>query len=260
MNLAAVTFSPQGLTLCRRLQAGLAELQIYLHDSVAGGPAEHRFSRIMELTPQLFAAYDGLIFIAPCGVVVRSLADCPQSKLRDPAVVVADVGGRHVISLLSGHEGGANDLAIRVANLLDAEPVITTTTEAVKDLIVGIGCRKGKESAAIVAAVRQVLHQYELAPERVRLLATAQVKADEAGLQQAAASLGIPLRIIGHDSIRGCCRDFQSSEFVNEKVGLPAVAEPAALLAGRRTSLIVRKQALDGITIAVAQENCTSLG
>ena len=52
MKLAAVTFSPQGLTLCRRLQEGLAELQIYLHDSVAGGPAEHRFRRIMELTPQ----------------------------------------------------------------------------------------------------------------------------------------------------------------------------------------------------------------
>ena len=55
------------------------------------------------------------------------------------------------MSLLSGHEGGANDLALQIANLVGAEPVITTTTEALKSVIVGVGCRRGTEAERIVA-------------------------------------------------------------------------------------------------------------
>ena len=76
------------------------------------------FQRIYDLTATLFPKVRGLIYVAPCGVVVRAVAPLLQSKLRDPAVVVADVGHRHVVSLLSGHEGGANDLAVHVANAL----------------------------------------------------------------------------------------------------------------------------------------------
>jgi cobalt-precorrin 5A hydrolase len=258
MRLAAVTFSAEGLKICRQLQRNIEGLQIYLHAAVAAEGVTP-FARVMELTPDIFHQFDGLIYVAPCGVVVRSLADCPTSKYRDPAVVVVDVGGRHVVSLLSGHEGGANVLAIRVANLIDAEPVISTTTEAVKDLIVGVGCRRGKQAIEIVAALRQVLEQQNLPLEQVRYIATAGVKADEVGLIAAAEQLHIPLRIIADESIRNCPYAFQSSDFVKARVDLPAVAEPAALLAGRRTTLIVRKQALDGITIAVARENCMSL-
>ncbi len=259
MKLAAVTFSVPGLKVCEAVKEGIPELDIYLHDSISGFPEVTPFSRVLELTPQLFPLYDGLIFVAPCGVVVRSLAGCPKSKYKDPAIVVADVGGRHVVSLLSGHEGGANDLAVRVANLIDGEPVISTTTEAVKDLIVGVGCRRGKAEADIVAAIEKVLADNALPLERVRYIATAGVKANEAGLLAAASSLDIPLRIIADDTIRNCHQNFTSSDFVTAQVDLPAVAEPAALCAGRRTSLIVRKQALSGITIAIAQENCTSL-
>ncbi len=259
MKLAAVTFSVPGLRVCQAVKAGIPELDIFLHDSIHGHVGVTLFSRVLELTPQLFPRYDGLIFVAPCGVVVRSLAGCPQSKYKDPAIVVADVGGRHVVSLLSGHEGGANDLAVQVANLIDAEPVISTTTEAVKDLIVGVGCRKGKAKADIVAAIEKVLADNALPLERVRYIATAGVKKHEAGLLAAASELDIPLRIIADDTIRNCHQNFTSSDFVTAQVDLPAVAEPAALCAGRRTSLIVRKQALSGITIAIAQENCTSL-
>ncbi len=259
MKLAAVTFSPQGLKVCQRLRDRIPELDIYLHDALQPQAGEIPFTRVLELTPQLFPKYQGLIYVAPCGVVVRSLVDCPRSKYSDPAVLVVDVGARHVVSLLSGHEGGANDLAIRVANILDADPVITTTTEAVKDLIVGVGCRKGKPAAEIVAAIKKVCSEQQLDLTRVRFLATAEVKAEEAGLLEAARELAIPLRIVGHDSIRNCAQEFTPSQFVTDKVALPAVAEPAALVAGRRTTLVVKRQALDGITIAVAQENCSSL-
>ncbi|MCD6186971.1 MAG: cobalamin biosynthesis protein CbiG, partial [Desulfuromusa sp.] len=131
MKLAAITFSPQGVQVCERLRKTVTDLHFYVHETLPLPVGASSFSKVMELTPAIFTEYDGLIFVAPTGLVIRSLASSVQSKLSDPAVVVIDVGGRTVVSLLSGHEGGANDLAVRVANLIDAEPIISTTTEAV---------------------------------------------------------------------------------------------------------------------------------
>jgi cobalt-precorrin 5A hydrolase len=220
-----------------------------------GFAAAGRFSKIAVLTAELFPVCRGLVFAAPCGVVVRSLAPLITSKHADPAVVVLDAGGRWAVSLLSGHEGGANALAIRVANLVGAEPVISTTTEALKGVIVGIGCRRGTPAERIVAAIRNTLDQAGVAPAEVRLLASADVKAGEAGLLAAAETLGIPIRFIAAAEIRHSARDFSRSDFVEGKVNLPAVAEPAALLAGHRTRFILRRKIVDGITIAIARED-----
>ena len=159
-----------------------------------------------------------------------------------------------MVSLLSGHEGGANDLAIRVANLTGAEPVVTTTTEALKSVIVGIGCRHGTPAERIVAAIRSALADAGIAMEEVRLLASAEIKADEAGLLAAAETLGVPIRFLPAAEIRASTREFSHSDFVAEKVNMPAVAEPAALLAGKRTRFICRKKTYNGITIALARE------
>lgn len=91
--------------------------------------------------------------MAPCGVVTRALAPHLRHKTTDPAVVVVDAVGRFAVSLLSGHEGGANDLTMAVSNIIEAEPVITTTTETLKTIVVGVGCRRGAESAKIIRAV-----------------------------------------------------------------------------------------------------------
>ena len=223
-------------------------------ESELGTPTAERFTKIADLTASLFPVCRGLVYAAPCGVVIRALAPLIKSKYEDPAVVVLDAGGRWVVSLLSGHEGGANDLAIRVANLTGAEPVVTTTTEALKSVIVGIGCRRGTPAERIVAAVRETLTEAGIALEEVRLLASADVKADEAGLLEAAETLGIPIRFIPAAEIRASSREFLHSDFVEEKVNLPAVSEPAALLAGRRTRFICRKKTYNGITIALARE------
>ena len=223
-------------------------------ESELEAPAAERFTKIADLTATLFPVCRGLVYAAPCGVVVRALAPLVKSKYEDPAVVVLDAGGRWAVSLLSGHEGGANDLAIRVANLTGAEPVVTTTTEALKSVIVGIGCKRGTPAKRIVAAVREALSEAGIALEEVRLLASAEIKADEAGLLAAAEALGVPIRFIAAEEIRASLREFSHSAFVEEKVNLPAVAEPAALLAGRRTRFICRKKTFNGITIALARE------
>ena len=223
-------------------------------ESEPEAPAAERFTKIADLTAALFPVCRGLVYAAPCGVVVRALSPLVKSKYEDPAVVVVDAGGRWAVSLLSGHEGGANELAVRVANLTGAEPVVTTTTEALKSVIVGIGCRRGTPAERIVAAIREALSEACVALEEVRLLASAEIKADEAGLLTAAETLGVPIRFIAAEEIRTSLREFSHSDFVEKKVSLPAVAEPAALLAGRRTRFISRKKAYNGITIALARE------
>jgi cobalt-precorrin 5A hydrolase len=258
MTTAVITFSPQGLKVMERIAASM-NVDQYLHQSIAAPPGVIGFERVVKLTRGIFTRYDGLVYVAPCGVAVRAIAPLVESKLRDPAVVCLDVGARHAMSVLSGHEGGANDLAITVANITGAEPVISTTTEALKDLIVGIGCRKGKSAADICSVVTTAMAGLDLPLERVRFLATADVKAQENGLLEAAAQLNIPLRVIDSDLIRESTRPFGHSEFVASHVQLPAVSEPAALLAGRRTSLLLQKTAFNGITIAIARENCFSL-
>ena len=77
-----------------------------------------------------FASDEALIFVSSCGIAVRSIAPHIKSKTTDPAVVAIDETGRFVISLLSGHIGGANALAKRIAEAIAAVPVITTATDA----------------------------------------------------------------------------------------------------------------------------------
>lgn len=258
MSISVVTLSSEGAHLAGLLRQGLADCHVYLHENVESALDAVRFSRVTELTATIFKTCTGIIFITPCGVAVRAVAPLLRSKTADPAVVVVDVLGRWAVSLLSGHEGGANDLAIAVSNVLFSEPVITTTTDALKDLIVGIGCRKGTESGRIVAAVTKTLAQAGLNLAGVRLLSSADIKSNEQGLLDASRELGVPLRFISSDEIRASLLAFERSGFVNSKVRIPAVAEPAALLAGRRTQLVVRKQRHNGVTIAVAKENSLS--
>lgn len=253
-DVAVVTLSAEGVRVARKLGNG----RLYVHESVKGRLRAERFSSILALTRRLFRQARKLVLVTPCGVAVRAIAPLIADKRTDPAVVVVDVGGRYAISLLSGHEGGANGLALQVANRLGAEPVVTTTTEAAKDLIIGVGCRRGAEAERIVAAIRQALRTVRGRLDRVRWLASASLKRDEPGLRQAAAALGVGLRFVAADEILSTAKRFDHSPFVAARVGLPAVAEPAALLAGRRTRLLLPKTVFDGVTVAIARENSSS--
>lgn len=81
-----------------------------------------------------FGKYDSLVCIMATGIVVRILAPLIVHKTSDPAVVVLDQKGKHAISLLSGHLGGANDLAREMASISGGEAVITTATDVAGEL------------------------------------------------------------------------------------------------------------------------------
>ncbi|MGH8624490.1 MAG: cobalamin biosynthesis protein, partial [Gammaproteobacteria bacterium] len=173
-------------------------------------------------------------------------------KHTDPAVVVLDEACRFAISLLSGHEAGGNDLAYRVANVVGAIPVITTATEALKPLVVGIGCRKGAGAEQIERAVRHALGERDLA--QVREIATIALKAEEPGLVRFCEQHTIPLRVIGCEQVAARAWVTQTSEWVRKNVGVDGVCEPCALIACTRGALVVPKTALDGVAVAVVED------
>lgn len=134
MKLIGMAFSKKGAELCSRLARQMEELGHEFQACAAGGHGGQWgltpvSPDLKTFTAQAFSQADGLVFIGACGIAVRAIAPLIRSKTKDPAVVVIDEQGRYAISLLSGHLGGANDLAILLAQQIEAEPVVTTATD-----------------------------------------------------------------------------------------------------------------------------------
>jgi len=113
-----------------RLIADRLEADLYLPRDYAATHGAIPFDRILRLVEKQFHRYSKHIFITAAGVAIRAIAPHIRSKTRDPAVVVLDQAGAYCISLLSGHLGGANKLAERVARVTGGKAVITTATDS----------------------------------------------------------------------------------------------------------------------------------
>lgn len=206
----------------------------------------------------LWPDHAAVVGIMASGILVRAIAPHVASKYDDPAVVVVDDAGRFVISLLSGHEGGANRLAEQIAAETSGQAVVTTGSEAKRRIVVGVGARKGVSEEQVLAAVDKALAAAGKTREDVRLLATIDLKKDEAGILAAAERLGVPVQIIGRERIRVLQDALRDPGFVEDITGVAAVCEPAAMLAGAQTQLLVPKTAREGVTVALAQDICGS--
>lgn len=288
-----------------------------------------------------FYEYDAVIAIMACGILIRSIAPYIESKVTDPAVLNIDDNGKFVISTLSGHLGGANALTSKIAELVNATPVITTSTDVnnklgidvlsrdlylsidntneilffnkailegnkitftinpdknpdyledylsgnslemdvsldyspdvntdeihvsldnhkiilkERNIVVGIGCRRGKEYEKILEGFNKSLNDLNIHKSRVNMLSSAEIKKDEKGILELSEKLKIPVNFVDLDRLKLFeSGDIQKSEFVKSKFGIYGVCEPSALItAGFDSKLIYKKTSYDGVTIAIA--------
>ena len=291
--------------------------------------------------PVLFEEYDSIIAIMASGILIRSIAPLIESKVTDPAILNIDDNANFVISVLSGHLGGANRLTQKIALLIDATPVITTSTDVNKKLgidvlandlylsiddtneilyfnkgildgkkitfvvnsdknfdylleyldyntleidvsinyspdvehneilvqmdeheltlkeknvVVGIGCRRGKECEKIYYGLKKSIDELNIHESRINYLTSAEIKKDEKGILELSKKLDVPVYFVELEKLRLFeSKYIQKSEFVKSKFGIYGVSEPSALItAGFDSKLIYKKTSYDGVTIAIA--------
>jgi cobalt-precorrin 5A hydrolase len=130
MNVSFVALTLRGAELARRLAREFPGAEVHLPQGLGEEDGDLIFPEsLREALPRLFGRSRALVCIMATGIVVRLLAPHLRGKGSDPAVVVMDEGGEYAISLLSGHLGGANDLAREIARVSGARAVITTATD-----------------------------------------------------------------------------------------------------------------------------------
>lgn len=125
-KIAVIIISSQGIKQGLRLKQEINNIELFY----TGQSERCTFIKsIPDFVDINFNHYDALVFIGALGICVRSIAPHLQSKYSDPAVINIDSTGKSVISVLSGHVGGANQLTQRLANILGAFPIITTQSD-----------------------------------------------------------------------------------------------------------------------------------
>lgn len=122
MKIAIITITPNSQDIASKILENLAD-----DPTVTGIDIFHK--NVKKTLQSVFSKYDCIIGIMASGIMVRNICGLLESKLEDPAVLVMDDAGKHVISLLSGHFGGANEITKKIAEITGANPVITTATD-----------------------------------------------------------------------------------------------------------------------------------
>jgi|WetSurMetagenome_2_1015567.scaffolds.fasta_scaffold05992_7 cobalt-precorrin 5A hydrolase len=130
-SIAILALTRSGVDLALKIQTGFPGSACYVtkrhHFALAMGA--EGFDRLGNVVPDLWHRFRALVFVMAAGIVVRHIAPLLKHKTQDPAVVVLDERGKFVISLISGHLGGANRLAEAVAQITGGQAVITTASD-----------------------------------------------------------------------------------------------------------------------------------
>ena len=148
--------------------------------------------------------------------------------------------------------GTGGDLGVYIGCDLKS-PFSKTLRLIPKKLRVGVGCRRGTSEAAIEAAIRDVFAEHHLDLRAVSGVFSIDLKKDEPGLLAACRENGWPVRFYTAEQLRAVPGEFTKSSFVSSVTGVDNVCERAALLGAE--TLLVRKTAQSGVTVAVAAEH-----
>ncbi len=167
MKIAVISFTGKGYELSEKMKKCMPEYSLELFVKCSAIKNEIRDASegiryledsIEDWAQERFQKKQVLLFIGATGIAVRAIAACVENKLSDSPVLVMDEQGTYVIPLLSGHMGGANELAVTIAARLNAIPVITTATDLRQEFAVDLFAKKNqltimnKEGIAKVSA------------------------------------------------------------------------------------------------------------
>lgn len=259
--IAILAVSAEGAPLAEhigeqlRRTTGREQIKVWTPGSWRGEGSPVRCA-LHEFIGTVWNDHAAIVGVMASGIMVRCIAPWLKSKTSDPAVVVVDDAGRFVISLLSGHEGGANRLAELIAGLIGGVPVVTTGTEARRRIVAGIGARRGVTCEKVLKAIERALEGSGYTPADIRALSTIDLKADEPGIREAARVLGVPLQVVSRSRIRLLQEALREPNFVESTTGVAAVCIPAALLPGPEMDLVKPRTVREGVTVALALDVC----
>ncbi|MAR90372.1 MAG: cobalamin biosynthesis protein CbiG [Pseudomonadales bacterium] len=254
-ELSIVAFTEAGKRLASTLEEKLQQFDAQVEVLYKPKP-------FTETVQQAFKDGKALIMICASGIVVRTLAPVIQSKLQDPPVLVLDEMGRYVIPLLSGHEGGANDLADKVASLIDAQLVATTANPYLNPVYtVGMGCERNCPVEELDKLLQSCLAQAGINVDQLQSINSIAIKHDEVGLIELAKQHDKPYRVFSVEQLTEMDPLLKHrSEYVYKTVGVYGVAESAALFAVQQIvqselqpELILAKQKTNKATCAIAR-------
>ncbi len=164
MKLSIISFTAQGALLSVKIKETAEQCDISLYTKYSGVLCEKCQKaqilsvqqRISEWAGQQLARKNAILFIGACGIAVRAIAPHITDKLHDSPVLVMDEQGRFIIPILSGHMGGANELAVYFAEKMGGTPVITTATDINNKFAVDLFAKKNNLSIANKEGIAKV--------------------------------------------------------------------------------------------------------
>ena len=168
-----VSFTQKGAELSLKLQNIFPDAKLY-----SKYPAENinmLEKDIKSFTADIFSESKAVIFISAIGIAVRAVAPLIVSKNKDAAVIVLDDTGKYVIPVLSGHIGGANEMALKIAEYINAEPVITTATDRNNKFAVDVWAEKNNLYIDDITMIKEVSSRL-LHNEKVGFISDYEVK------------------------------------------------------------------------------------
>ena len=188
MNISIISFTETGAALSEGIADIRSDCMLYTKCKTANGSIPFEEESIGTWACRQMQERNALVFIGACGIAVRAIAPYVKDKLCDSPVLVVDELGRHVIPLLSGHVGGANELAEELAMQIGAIPVITTATDLEHKFAVDMFAKKNgffirnREGIAAVSAkvlagksITMAIEQeritdFESVPEQIKIV------------------------------------------------------------------------------------------
>lgn len=138
MSISIFSVTKGGYALAKKLKTAYPDARLYVSKKIGNSGDYLMDGHMKACIQETFERDAAIVFIMATGIVVRMIAPLLKSKTKDPAVVVMDEKGDYVISLLSGHIGGGNDLAQELADFVGGQAVITTSSDVQQKIAVDV--------------------------------------------------------------------------------------------------------------------------